>query len=129
LSGWIFIIQTGERNMPRGIPKHREDGANISKMEGVRRALRALGRDAAPKDIQEYLRNEFAIDMDTTMISNYKSSLKSSGKSAIIRKPGVRMSIARPAGGITVEDIRAVKAVVQKLGASKVRQLADVLGK
>ena len=30
-------------------------------------------------------------------------------------------------GGIRVEDIRAVKAVVEKIGAEAVKELADVL--
>jgi len=32
------------------------------------------------------------------------------------------------AGGITLQDIRAVKAVADRLGAEKVRKLAEVLG-
>ena len=56
-------------------------------MEGMRRALAALGNDAMPLDIQAYLKKEFGIKMETILISNYKSALKSSGKSAVMRKP------------------------------------------
>ena len=36
---------------------------------------------------------------------------------------------AAPMGGISLDDIRAVKEVVSKLGAEKVRQLAEVFSK
>ena len=98
-------------------------------MEGVRRAIAGLGGyDASPKDIQSVLKSQFGINMDTSMISNYKSALKGASKSSVIRKP-----VGRPAGSssgrdITLDDVRAVKDVVDKLGADKVRQLAEVLG-
>ncbi len=117
--------------MPRGIPKNRANGATITKMEGVRRALAEMGMDAAPKQIQEFLKSKFGIYMEPGMISNYKSSLKSPGKTAINRnrKPGRPAAASSATGRITLDDIRAVKEVVDKIGADNVRQLADVLGK
>ncbi len=115
--------------MPRSIPKNRANGATITKMEGVRRALAELGKEAAPKQIQDFLKSKFGINMEPSMISNYKSSLKSAGKTAISRKPGKPAATPSATGGITLEDVRAVKDVVDKIGADKVRQLADVLGK
>ncbi len=119
--------------MPRGIPKNKAD---ISKMEGVRRALAHLGNEAMPLEIQKYLKSEFGIDMDNSMISNYKSAVKTAGKSAVLRTPAAaRVAPASAAaassdtGGITLEEIRAVKAVVDKIGADKVRQLAGVFAK
>jgi histidyl-tRNA synthetase len=50
-------------------------------MEGVRRALAELGSDTQNKDIGKFLKSEFGIVMDTKMISNYKTHLKSAGKS------------------------------------------------
>jgi hypothetical protein len=117
-----------ELTMPRGIPRNRANGA-ITKMEGVRRALTDLGKEASPKEIQDFLKSKFGIEMNPSMVSNYKSSLKSSGKAAKRLKaetPAVPLSAA---GGISLDDIRAVKEVVDKLGADKVRQLAELLGK
>jgi hypothetical protein len=121
--------------MPRGIPN--ASGNSISKMEGVRRALAHLGDDAMPLAIQKYLKKEHGIVMDNGAISNYKSAIKTAAKSAVIRKPSVASVAPAPAavtahsesGGITLEEIRAVKAVVDKFGAGKVRQLADVFAK
>jgi hypothetical protein len=78
--------------------------------------------------------------MNTKFISTYKGAILrgKSGKSAIMRSPAVAPAPA-PAppkassqvvamnGGISVEDIRAVKAVVEKVGAEPVKELANVL--
>jgi hypothetical protein len=104
-------------------------------MEGVRRAIAALGGyDASPKDLQRYLKSEFGINMDTSMISNYKSALKGASKSSMIRRPVGRPATAAPATAVAVSasdislaDVRAVKEVVDKVGADKVRKLAEVL--
>ena len=122
--------------MPRGIPRNRANGG-ITKMEGVRRAIAALGGyDASPKDLQRYLKSEFGINMDTSMISNYKSALKGASKSSMIRRPVGRpataaMAVTAPASvsasDISLADVRAVKEVVDKVGADKVRKLAEVL--
>jgi hypothetical protein len=113
--------------MPRGIPKHKP---SVNKMDGMRRALAELGNEVANKEIQSFLKSRFGIDMDLPMISNYKSSLKSAGKSAIIRKPEPVLAKTTEVGGsgITLDDIRIVKDAIDKLGADKVRQLTDVLG-
>ena len=77
--------------MPKGKPKQNKqtlqaNGAGISKMEAVRRALAELGKDAMPIPIKEYLQSRFGIEMNTEHISNYKSSLlKASGAK---KKPG-----------------------------------------
>jgi hypothetical protein len=118
---------TAEAQMPRGIPKSKE---GISKLEGVRRALGELGWQAGNGEIQSFLKSRFAIRMDTTLISNYKSMIKAQGnKSAMIRQPSRPAPGLSVPGGITLDDIRAVKEVVDKVGADKVRQLTEVLGK
>jgi hypothetical protein len=108
--------------MPRGVPKNKE---GLNKMEGMRRAMAELGNEASPKDLQKFLKGQLGIAMPTSLISNYKSTIKSAGRSAMIRKPGAAKA-ARD--GISVDDIRAVKEVLDKLGADKVRELTAVLG-
>jgi hypothetical protein len=116
--------------MPKGIPKNQENGKTISKMEGVRRALAELGNDAMPAAIQKHIKEKLGIQMDPNMISNYKSAIKAAGKSAILRSPAaLAKTRTKAAGGITPEDVRAVKELVGKIGADQVRQLAEVLGK
>jgi hypothetical protein len=116
-----------ESAMPRGIPKHKE---NISKMEGMRRALTELGNEASNKEIQAFLDSRFGIDMDLSMISNYKSSLKAAAsKSTVAAKPAMSAPRTNATTGISLDEIRAVKEVVDMIGAEKVKQLAEVLGK
>jgi hypothetical protein len=119
--------------MARGVPKKTQtDDKGITKMEAVRRALAELGQDAQPSDIQSYVKSKFGIDMEKTMISSYKTSLKAAGKSALTRKPksqGARATSTRTTGGISLDDIRAVKELADRIGADKVRELAEVLSK
>ncbi len=114
--------------MPRGIPskKRQTNGEQISKMDAMRHAVAELGYEVMPGDYQKLIKSKFGIDMSTDMISSYKSSLRKEApkKSALIRT--VR---AGATGGITLEDIKAVKALADKIGAEKVKQLAEVLGK
>jgi hypothetical protein len=112
--------------MPRGIPKNKANG--MSKMDCMRRALAELGADAQNLDIQKLLKSQFSLDMDVKMISNYKTHLKAASKRAAIRKTGIPAAAAVVADGITLDDIRAVNEVVNKIGADKVRSLAAVLG-
>ncbi len=77
--------------------------------------------------------------MDPTVISTYKSSIirlgvpkkkmgrpkgTKNGKTAVAYSPA-------PATGasISIDDIKAVKELAEKLGADKLRQLAEVLAK
>ena len=134
--------------MPRGIPNKKPDpqdqqngtgrtkGGRINKLQCVRDALGELGNDAQPKDIQDFLKRRFDLEMNTKFIGTYKGNILrgKSGKSAIMRSPAVAPAppkassqVAAMNGGISVEDIRAVKAVVEKIGAEAVKELADVL--
>src|SRR5262245_2603303 len=106
------------------------DGKKISKLEAVRQAISALGRDAKPLRIQEFVKSNFHLDVNSQLISNYKPIVAKQ----LARRGGRRgrkAGAAAPAAlsGISLADIRAVKAVVDHVGADKVRQLAEVLGK
>jgi hypothetical protein len=117
----------------QGPAKSKSTGqdSGMSKLEGVRRAVAKLGRDAKPQDIQPYLKEHFAIDMPTTLISNYKSHLarKAARKRARKRKLAASAAVASAANGngFTIQEIEAVKQVVAEIGAEKVQQLAAVL--
>src|SRR5437016_3391211 len=116
--------------MPRGIPKKTAaNGAEISKFEAVRRALKELGSDAMPLEIKDYLKKQFSIEMDTQNISNYKSTLKAKNRRAPKRQAVSKPTVATAPGGFSLEDIQAVKEVADRIGPEKVRQLADVLSK
>jgi hypothetical protein len=121
--------------MPKGIPNKTAQLANgqtASKWEAVQRALSALGKDAMPNQIKEYIKTHFRMNLDNSLISNYKHSMvkKGVGKSSVGRKPQSQAAAgAGSSGEITVADIKAVKEVVDRLGAEKVVDLAQVLSK
>jgi hypothetical protein len=55
-------------------------------------------------------------------------SRQAAGQSAIIKKPSGVAALASSAG-FRLEEIQAVKKVVEKVGAERVQQLAEVLAK
>ena len=124
--------------MTKGTKTEQADKA-ISKMEAMRRTLAQLGQDAKPLEIQAYVESEFGIDMNTNVISAYKSMLKAKKPAAKAAKAatapaanGAKAAHApasKPAGGISMDDIRAIKEMADRIGANKVKELADVLGK
>jgi hypothetical protein len=139
--------------MPRGIPKTKQaktdqQGAKpdtpangITKWKAVQRALAKLGKKAQPSDIRQFVLAEFKLDLPHSLISNYKHTIlkkkrarrgAKAGRGGLVHK-GQAPAPAGPANGtsapeITLEDIRAVKALADKIGADKVRALAGVLG-
>jgi hypothetical protein len=121
--GWV------EASTPVSKPKAKpataaSNGEKLSKMEAVRRVLKEHGKDTMPVDIQDHLKKQYSIKMDAGVISNYKSSILKA------RKKGGRPKAKAAAGttnGISLDDIRAVKHLADRLGADKVKELASVL--
>ena len=108
----------------------------ISKLALVREAVQTLGQDALPKAIQEEIKTKHRRNIDLNLISNYKNIVKNEGSP----KPG-KKKMGRPKkaaataaaskngkGGISLDDIKAVKALAERLGAAKLKELATVLG-
>lgn len=114
-------------------PKKSKDGVN--KMEAVRQVLAKHGKDTMPGKIVELAKSEFGAVLSYDMASTYKSAaLRKAGGKKRGRKPGKKPGAAVSSNGshvagIALEDIRAVKALADRLGAEKVRQLAEVLAK
>jgi hypothetical protein len=126
--------------MPRGRPKKSAAGpeqgggstpkraGRVNKMECVRLAMGTLGNDATPKQLQAHLDEKYGVKMDTKMLSTYKGSiLKAARKRGGARRTGVGPAAIN--GGVRVEDIRAIKALVDRIGPDSLRQLAEVLSK
>jgi hypothetical protein len=119
---------------PEAKENGREGGVRVNKMDLVRKALKRLGSDAKPKRIQGYLLKRYRVEISADVISNYKGSIlkKAAAQSSVTRQPDVVGSTpANPErasnGGISVDDVRAVKSLADKIGAGKVQELVDVL--
>lgn len=117
-------------------PKKSEGGVN--KMEAVRQILAKHGKDTKPGQIVELAKSEHGAELSYDMASTYKSAVlrKAGGGKKRGRKPGRKPGVpvassqnGSQVAGISLEDIRAVKILADRLGADKVRQLAEVLAK
>ena len=100
------------------------------KLQLVREAVATLGKDAMPKAIQEEVKAKHRRNLDLNLISNYKSIVLKEGKGKTTgkKKMGRPKKAASTKGGITVEEIKAVKELAERLGADKLKQLAEILG-
>jgi hypothetical protein len=128
--GWTASAKSSPKAKPAKIAS---SNGKISKMEAVRRVLGTSGKDTMPLDIQDQLRKKFNIKMDASTISNYKSMILKQGKR---KKPGRKpgrpaASLSSPkmskGGSVSLEDIKVVKELAERLGVEKLRQLAEVL--
>jgi hypothetical protein len=116
-----------EKRMPR--PKKE----TISKLDAMRQAVAKLGKDAPLADLLKVIKQDFGINLDRALAYNYKSLVSSkpaTGKRKS-RKPGRKPAAVAANGSkdvaIMIEDIRAVKALTDRIGAEKVKELAAVL--
>src|SRR5262245_4435371 len=103
-------------------------GAPVSKIQAVDRALVALGRKAKPPAILVYVRDNFGItDMKPNHVSSYKSGILKRWKQS---KKKARAEAA-PRGAsdraVTLEEIRAVKQLADRIGVAKFRGLVELL--
>ncbi len=134
--------------MPRGI----KAGSGVNKLEAVRQVIKTRGQETKAAEIVKFVKSEHGATISIDLASNYKSTalkqlgLKGKGKLYDRLEPGwktaavasngevatVNVATAAPrtsGGGITLEDIAAVKKLVDQIGAEKVKQLAQVLAR
>lgn len=116
----------------------------VNKMQAVRDVISKHGKDTMPVEIVKFVKDEHGVTMNADTASTYKSTaLKQLGLGGVRKgkpgpKPGKKPG-PKPAsvsangtkhssgGGISLADIKAVKELASKIGAVKVRQLAEVL--
>jgi hypothetical protein len=118
--------------------KQEKSTGRVNKMDAVRKVLATHGKDTMPVEIVKFVKEEHGADMSADMASTYKSAiLRKLGQSG--RRKGKRKSkyarqsaaaVARTASnGIRIEEIETIKKLCDRIGAEKVRQLAQVLAK
>jgi hypothetical protein len=118
------------KHRTQGSKKGQAKGTGISKMDAIRQSLDKLGDDAMPLQIKDHLKSKFGIDTDTTLISTYKSTILREKKS---KKPLGRHPRGKAAASsteaVTMEDIKVLKELTDRLGVDQVGELAEVLAK
>ncbi len=112
----------------------------ISKVDAVRKALAALGKEGMPGKIQEYVKKTFGIDMTIGHISNCKSELmrkktkKAAAPKAVaaapVLAPAVHAKAPTTSGGkgVSLQDVATVKGLVGRVGQGNLKSLIDLLG-
>jgi hypothetical protein len=120
-------------------------------MEALRRAITALGKKAPREKIQEWVKDQFGLDLALKYISDSRSKLFSRTKRKRSKKakaasapaaqktapkPPVRPAPARAAtqpgngqAALRMEDLLKLQELVQRVGAPQLRTLLDVLGR
>jgi hypothetical protein len=121
----------------------KKNEASITKQDAVRRAVATLGKSASAKDIQKHIKETFGHDMTVEHIYNAKSTVLAKAKKKRAKKPAAtEPAVEKPAvqpavpsqtrkvtGGISLEDIQAAKALVQKIGPEQLQRLIALLAK
>jgi hypothetical protein len=117
---------------------------SMTKKEAVRQALADLGPDAKPTQLQDHIKKKFSIDMTRGHIAVTKREIrnaaagkkKTRGKAKKTPAQGwaARQVEAAPlarAEGATqrvgLDDVEAVKGLLDRLGASSLRRLIDLM--
>jgi hypothetical protein len=120
------------------MPRTKKPGDGVSKLEAMRQAVAKLGKDAPLLDLLKVIKDDFGMTLDRSLAYNYKSLVTSkpaTGKRKG-RKPGRKSKAVATAAAVTndrkavaisIEDIQAVKALADRIGAEKVSQLAKVM--
>jgi hypothetical protein len=120
--------------------------SGISKQEAVRRAVATLGKNATAKDIQKHIKDTFNLDMTIDHIYTAKSSVLAKGKKkapkSTVRRPSAPAPTAtatppvqpvvvarQPVAGICLDDIKALKGLLGRLGSDNLKTLVALLAR
>jgi hypothetical protein len=111
----------------------------MSKMDAVRRALNDLGKQAMPRELHPYIKQNLGVDMSVDHISTYKSQIlkKSKGKAkkaaasangAAANGAGVKAAKAapKPAASSLSHQVAMLKAASAALGKEEAKRIIDL---
>ncbi len=115
----------------------------ITKIEGVRRAVQELGQEATTDAIQGFLKDRFGIVMTKQhlYVAKRQALREAKGKTTPSKKRSGKASTFQARsqvqsangnngkGSVALEDIRTVKGLVDRFGASKVHSLIGLFAK
>jgi hypothetical protein len=118
-------------------------GKPATKTEAVTRALEENGRDFKPLQICAYVKEKWGIDISPDVASNYKKAyLKGKKKKGRKGKPGRKRAVAAAAHETVseagpqakavarefrVEDVRTLRDLAARMGATRLCSLVDAM--
>lgn len=128
-------------------PAQKQAHANgITRIEGIKQALKELGQDAKNPAIQTFLKDRYSMDIPGKLLTKYKGDIarrlaekKAAQVKPVVKKalprPQVQSSMAsaaaaKPVNGkkIGLDDIQAVKVLMARVGPDQLRELITLLG-
>jgi hypothetical protein len=124
--------EASDRPAP-GQAKGRAGERLTNKTEAVRRALKELGPDAKPLEIQAFVKDRFGVEISTKVVSIYKAKLGRRGRRR--GKPKGEVAPAAPAPRtvghreVTIADLRAMRELSDRVGTRRLRELLELLSK
>ena len=110
-------------------------------MDAVREALRQLGWDAKPAQIQGFIKEKFGVEMTLDHISNYKSDIRrKSGKGKKRgRKPGPKPAAAgaapkaaansRRRSHLSIQEADTLRRLLRDVEPGALKGMIDVLSR
>lgn len=124
-------------DMKTGSSSTKTEGS-MTKKEAVERGLKTLGSSATPTQLQKHIREQYKIEMDLKHISTAKAKIMkaaSPSKPAVAKSTGTTSHHPQPMAhgkgiqGIHLKDIETVKELVERVGATSLKKLIDVMAR
>ena len=127
----------------------KKSAGGMTKREAVKKGLGVLGNEATASQLQKHIQDSYGIEMSRKHIGVEKAKIlkaarehepaapKPTVKQAVAQKPssgkiGPR-KVSTPQGdgtkGISLRDIEKVKDLVERVGASSLKKLIDVMAR
>jgi hypothetical protein len=107
----------------------------LTKQEAVRRALKHLGNDAKPLQMQPWIKSELGIEMTTDHISTAKgdalraarkaAAAKKAAPAAVPQRAATKADAPRRGAAVPLEDILYIKALVRRVEPGAIKTLID----
>ena len=110
------------------------ENKRLSKGDAVRQALATLGKKAKPREVIALVKEQHGFDVSYQTVLNVKgapkkkvSGMRLDRTARIEAETEPRSARPAAAGDISLEDIRMVRELAERLGVDKVQQLVKVL--
>jgi hypothetical protein len=118
----------------------KKAAGGMTKKGAVAKGLGILGNAATPIQLQKHIKDRYRIDMTTKHIGVEKGKILkateehnlSAAKPTAATPPTKQVDAQKPAtgkDGISLRDIETVKDLVERVGASSLKKLIDVMAR
>jgi len=98
-----------------------------SKTALVKEAMEALGGNPGPNEIIEYVKSNHKTELDYSLVASYKSNiLKKEGQSTGSKR-GRKPGSGSGGGTVDINDLLAVRELLNRLGKDQLHKLITVV--